>query len=199
MNSIRRQAAVPAKALAWERRDDESAPAFIAFSVYRDLGPTRSIDAAWRTTQTGQNRGKRAPSAWEGWSSRFDWVERAAAYDAHIERIGLEARQKALRAATEADTKRRIQNARATQGAGFKLIEKAKLEEITALEARKMLKEAAKLIEVGAKNELLELARAGDEQRTQAATTEPGLIDDETELMRRLSMGGMGATEGRYG
>lgn len=87
----------------WERRRDESDKAFAAFSIYRDLGAGRSIDAAYRehvVREQGQNRGEtgagatrapakaggRAPSHWQTWSARFAWPERAAAYDAHLDR-----------------------------------------------------------------------------------------------------------------
>ena len=80
--------------LPWERREDETPKAYAAFCVYRDLGPARrSIDAAYRASkaQVGENggesgaTGKRAPSHWEKWSSDFDWVKRAEAYDSHME------------------------------------------------------------------------------------------------------------------
>jgi hypothetical protein len=57
----------------------ESAKAYAAFCAYRDLGPdSRSLNAAYAG-------GGRAPGYWAQWSSEFRWVERAAAYDAHLD------------------------------------------------------------------------------------------------------------------
>jgi hypothetical protein len=67
-----------------ERMRGESGRAYAAFCVYRDLGDHRSLNAAWRD-QLPQNRaatiGKRCPGQWQLWSSRFEWVKRALAYD----------------------------------------------------------------------------------------------------------------------
>ena len=64
----------------WDRQKDESHHAYHAFSVYRDLGPGRSHDNAWRKL-TRRKRGG-APGAWARWSTKHTWVERVAAYDA---------------------------------------------------------------------------------------------------------------------
>lgn len=61
----------------WERQVGETAKAFYAFNVYRQLGPSRSIRA------TGEKLGKTATHL-EKWSHRFDWVIRAGDWDAHM-------------------------------------------------------------------------------------------------------------------
>lgn len=55
--------------LAWERQENESAKAYEAFSLYRDLGPERSL------ARVGQTLGK-SRALMERWSSRHDWVDR---------------------------------------------------------------------------------------------------------------------------
>lgn len=62
---------------AFERMENESAKAFAAFAVYRDLGSGRSLQKAAEmyagsTSYVAQLK---------RWSSRFDWVARARAYD----------------------------------------------------------------------------------------------------------------------
>lgn len=57
---------------AWERRADESEQAYEAFSVYRDI--VRS------TAKVGQKLGK-STALIHRWSAKYDWVERARAYD----------------------------------------------------------------------------------------------------------------------
>lgn len=63
----------------WERRDGESAPAFQAFKTYRDMGITRS------NAKVSQELGK-AKTLMDRWSSRHQWVIRAAAWDREDDR-----------------------------------------------------------------------------------------------------------------
>lgn len=70
----------------WKQLEGESAQAYAAFIAYCELGAERSIDAAWTGAKQGQNRGKRAPSHWQKWSSKYRWVDRARSWDAeHVE------------------------------------------------------------------------------------------------------------------
>lgn len=75
--------------LTWEKREDETSKAFAAFVVYRDLGPGRSYDKAYRAAK-GQNK-RQASGRWREWAAKFDWLKRAQDYDAHID---LQTRQK---------------------------------------------------------------------------------------------------------
>lgn len=66
----------------WHRLPAESKAAYAAFQFYLEHG---SIDAAWRATNQGQtSNAKRAPGTWAIWSSKYDWVKRAAAYAEHL-------------------------------------------------------------------------------------------------------------------
>lgn len=78
----------------WDRVEGESAKAYAAFCKYRDLKPDRrSLNAAYG--------GGRAPGYWAEWSSQFRWVERAAAYDAHLDELRRSERERRLRALEE--------------------------------------------------------------------------------------------------
>jgi hypothetical protein len=75
----------------FERQPVEPAKAYHGFCHYRDLGSMRSLDRAWREhhqTCLGkvQPTTRRRPMTWGDWSARWGWVERAAFYDAHLER-----------------------------------------------------------------------------------------------------------------
>lgn len=76
----RRKAPDPVEPELWEQQPGESAPAFQAFAVYRDLGPGRSIRAA------GRSLGK-ARQTLEAWASPHKWVSRASAWDGHLDEI----------------------------------------------------------------------------------------------------------------
>ena len=68
----------------WECQDGETAKAYAAFCAYRDLGPERSL------SKTGAVLGKN-PGGLEEWSSKNEWVKRAAAWDAEQDRIARKA------------------------------------------------------------------------------------------------------------
>ena len=61
----------------WKMVDGESAKAYQAFEVYRDMGPGRSIErAASVLSKTRQNL--------VIWASRFNWQARVRAYDEYV-------------------------------------------------------------------------------------------------------------------
>lgn len=94
--------------MAWERLPGESAKAFAAFMVYRDFGPGRDVNSAYRsTTQQQSNCNKIAPRHWRSWSTTFRWFDRAAAYDAHLDRQRVEAAAQATRDASAEAVARR--------------------------------------------------------------------------------------------
>lgn len=79
----------------WERQPQESAKAFAAFRISRDLPPwERSLR---RAAEKIVRRSKRARSLngtlrlLERWSSRCGWVERAVAWDEEQDRLKREA------------------------------------------------------------------------------------------------------------
>ena len=69
----------------WERLPNESAIAFSAFAIYRDLGVTRSIEKA--LAKDNENRAKKGLkqsdrlSSFKDWSAKYDWPDRSLAYD----------------------------------------------------------------------------------------------------------------------
>lgn len=68
----------------WERQKGETSRAYEAFTVYRDMGPDRSIN------KTAQKLSKNRTTIAE-WSARNDWVKRAADWDAEQDRVARQA------------------------------------------------------------------------------------------------------------
>jgi hypothetical protein len=85
---------------AWERQPKETAKAYAAFEVYRDLGPQRSLAGAYRLN-TGRTKAKKAPGGWTAWYNANLWRERAEAYDRHQASQRLREREKAIADANE--------------------------------------------------------------------------------------------------
>ena len=64
---------------SWERQTGETAKAYAAFSVYRDMGVHRSL------RRVAQESSK-DPAQIFRWNKRHGWQQRIAAYDAEIDR-----------------------------------------------------------------------------------------------------------------
>ena len=127
----------------WERQPEETARAFEAFCVYRDLGANRSI------RKTGQELNKNCTTIGE-WSSKYEWVKRVAAWDAEQDRIA-RAEMMADMAATR---KRQRNQAKRMQEKGMALLESislgdAKLSEIVSLLKTGMEQERIAIGDVG--------------------------------------------------
>ncbi len=87
---------------AWEPYPHESSEAFASFCLYRDMGPSRSIDKvamALRPERKRKGGGRAAYGRLFEWSSKYQWVARAREYDiekARIERAAWEEEQREL-------------------------------------------------------------------------------------------------------
>lgn len=86
--------------LPWEKQKGEPGTAFWAFSVYRDLGPRRSLT---KVGEIAGETGVAAASSVERWSSRWKWVERADAWDRDQDRKRTAERDEALASARRSE------------------------------------------------------------------------------------------------
>lgn len=85
----------------WERQPGESAKAYQAFKAYRDMPPAeRSVRKSG-----GDSKGTARERRFLGWSSEFRWVERAAAWDGHLDRIRQAERIRSIRQAERQNQK----------------------------------------------------------------------------------------------
>jgi hypothetical protein len=76
---------------AWEQQDGESETAYRHFCYFRDLGPDRTRDDAYRSYLRDQGREvvgtEQAPGLWTRECSEWGWVVRASIFDGYLSRI----------------------------------------------------------------------------------------------------------------
>jgi hypothetical protein len=132
----------------WEQRPGESAKAYQAFCIYRDLGPRRSVDQASRlyhqtsrTTDAAPARRRRASGTIRGWANQWQWSARATAWDAEQTRVYEAARIVDRREMDE----RQARLAMMLQQKGIERLRQLRPEELKPREALNYMMEAAKL------------------------------------------------------
>ncbi len=118
----------------WTRSDDETAKAYTAFCLYRDLGSGRSLDAAFAQAKGCQKGVKRVSGFWQRWSRDHAWKNRAEAYDAHLELLSRREREAAYMKDMEAMRQRQKKLSLATFNAAISLLHKA-MQRLQALDA----------------------------------------------------------------
>ena len=73
----------------WEQQPHEPPRAFNAFTVYRDLGPKRTLREAFRQ-ETGKESAQ-PDGTWTRWYTDWQWSLRARAWDRELDALGREA------------------------------------------------------------------------------------------------------------
>ncbi len=92
----------------WDRLENEPERAYRAFESYRNLpSAERTVIAAYRH-HTGNPDAVKPSDTYSGWSRQFAWRERAAAYDAHIDRL----REKSIENAVQQEAEEQARAAR---------------------------------------------------------------------------------------
>ena len=123
----------------WEQQAGESARAFGAFCAYRDLGPQRSLRTA---AEKFYGRSSAAVSRqFQAWSGTFKWVERASAWDQHLDAEVRHAQEEARREMGE----RHVKEARALQSKALERLRTLRPEEMGPADVLRFFVEASKL------------------------------------------------------
>lgn len=137
----------------WERQIGETSRAYEAFGVYRDMGPDRSHAKVCQ--KLSKNRATIA-----GWSSKYEWVKRTAAWDAEQDRI---ARQNQIDEIKKM-RKRHTDLATAMLVKAAKALQRIPEDEVKASDVSRLVETASKLerISRGDAGEVVE-ARDGGE------------------------------------
>lgn len=116
----------------------ESAEAWAAYLAFRDLGPTRTLAAAYRAhlaqqnEQSGPNRPEKVlflppsvPGSWKRWRAQFDWDGRVHAYDRQTETAVQAARTTAIQSHAHDWAARRVEQKEADWRLSVALRQKA--------------------------------------------------------------------------
>jgi hypothetical protein len=121
----------------WERLPNESSKAYQAFCYYRDLGTGRGLDKAL----TSANRKLTNHAWWGKWMSKYNWVERARAYDDYLEQEKRKEQEKAILEMVERHTK----EAMALQQKALERLKSLDPNELSTRDVLNYLMEAMKL------------------------------------------------------
>jgi hypothetical protein len=78
----------------WEQMPEESGKAYAAFCAYRDMGRQRSLTKAYRQ-HSGHTTATAVSGSYASWSITYEWLRRAEAYDAYLERLARQEREEA--------------------------------------------------------------------------------------------------------
>ena len=124
----------------WEQQPGESAKAFEAFAIYRDMGVERSVR---KVTQ----RLNKSLTLIGKWSSAYNWPERARAYDRDLDR---QAHAQAVRD-VRSMTNRHIRIAMQLQAKALQALEQL---DVTTLSPKMQLAFLAKATEIERMNRL---------------------------------------------
>lgn len=123
----------------WEQQPQETHRAYTAFCVFRDLGPRRTLAAA--AAAYYQRTADSLERQVDKWSSAFRWVERAAAWDRHLDAEGRAAQEAARKEMAE----RHVREARGLQAKALERLRALRPEELSPADVLRYLVESVKL------------------------------------------------------
>lgn len=137
----------------YERQYGESAKAFEAFTVYRDMGLSRSL------REVAQKLGKNKALI-ERWSSQWNWVERAQSYDDDMDRKALLQQEQERREMV----KRHAKQAMMFQQKVLQRLNSLKVEELSPNDLIKWFTESVKIerLSRGEPIDIAEVAHGGE-------------------------------------
>lgn len=141
----------------WERQPKETPKPFEAFCIYRDMGTGRSLSkVAEKCKKSGSLIGR--------WSTTYNWVERAAAWDDEQERIEREVAEKERIKSIKAMRKRHASIATAMLIKASQALQELPADEVKASDISRMVDVASKLerISRGDVGDVVEERSGGD-------------------------------------
>lgn len=137
----------------WERQENESQEQYDLFCIYRDM-KAQSVDKK-RTLERVQEQCGKSESWITKLSSRFNWKERAEAWDAELDRIALEETKKEMLKEIRQMRKRQAEAGKFMQIKAIKALSRIPEEEIKP-------GDISRLVDIGSKLERLARGDVGD-------------------------------------
>jgi len=176
----------------WESMEGETALAFAAFEIYRQLGPARTVEEAWRKywsrpgtrhRRMGKNSPPRVMPHFSRWAVKWRWRERALGWDEEQtsierdQRLDRELQEKARQHEEEIQQRQLWkEEARAARTLGRRLlmralqgIEAGEIDEMTVREILPHIQRISTLLEAGQRLERMALGEATDVTRQEVS------------------------------
>jgi hypothetical protein len=124
------------------RLANEPAAAWAAFCAYRDMGPTRSIRAAYRQRSgaEGAAPGGQPSGHWNAWTRDWRWRQRAEEWDRFLDRQARLAQVEEVKAMN----RRQVQAFRALQARAIQALAKVRAEDLSPQDIVRWMVEASK-------------------------------------------------------
>lgn len=163
----------------WERQPGETSKAYAAFCRYRKMKPeSRSLEAVSLKAKKGIRKGY-VPGYISEWSSQFNWVARATAYDDHLDEL--------VRARLE---KQRLDMAERQANVAKAMLDKAK-ERLDQMPLSLMSpQDVARWVDVATKTERLALGEPTDNVREEVhGSIDLGVVEQySAEELREIAL-----------
>jgi hypothetical protein len=83
---------------SWEKLSNESAAAYAAFCVFRDLGAERNIRKAVDAGVSEVEKRPKRYRMWRNWASQYKWNKRAGDYDNYLDKLNQAEKRKTIEA-----------------------------------------------------------------------------------------------------
>ena len=162
-------------AILWERQPKESAQAYEAFAIYRDMGADRSL------VKVGQKCGKNT-SLMERWSREWNWSERVRSWDNELTAKVKEDAEKTVAEMVQ----RHIKIALQMQTKAVTAFNSISADEITARDALAMLKLGLDLVRI-CRGEPTEITSSRSEVNGQVTIASDPYSELSVEELRKLA------------
>lgn len=158
----------------WDRLDGEGEKPYQAFVMYRDMGLERTYQAVADGLQKSYTLIRR-------WKDKFDWEQRALAYDNHLQKEALKTAKKQTREMNE----RHIKIAIKMQEVAFEALEQLDISDMSAKDIKELFKTATDLERLTRQNAIGDLEEKETETGADRETVHIYLPDNG-----RLEQGG---------
>lgn len=84
----------------WEKQPGETARAFAAFQIYRDLGPSRTLVKVCEALDKPVHYRVQLGT----WSTKYEWVKRSEEFDTYTDKLRLQAMEEEIKAMVKRQT-----------------------------------------------------------------------------------------------